>query len=283
MPLSALSWNESMPDIDRIKVRRSFDRGSCRYDDIVVVQKRVIEEMLARLQETAVRACPARILDVGAGTGMLLRSLRRLFPEAFLAGIDLAPGMGSAALGAPARDEKLLYVEGDAECLPFSDASFDLVVSTSAFQWLNTLDAAFAEVFRVLSPGGMFLFSLFGEGTLYELQSSYRRALLAENALDRDRSHRFFKCAEVVEALARNGYCDVSGERSVEKEYYPDVFSLLRALHSIGAGNAVSVPSNGLGGRRLIMQMSAAYQDDFLEKDKIPVTYDVIFGRGVKA
>lgn len=271
-----------MPDIDRTKVRKSFDRGSCRYEETVIVQKKVIEIMLGRLYDMAPPTSPLRILDVGAGTGMLLRSLRRMFPDAFLTGIDLAPGMGNTALDTTARDEKLLYVEGDAERLPFSEGAFDLVVSTSAFQWLNTLDAAFAEAFRVLSPGGTFLFAFFGEGTLCELQNSYRSALLSENALDRDRSHRFFKCNEVAEALARLGYVDISVERSVEKEYYPDVFSLLRSLRCIGAGNAASLPASGLGGRKLIMKMSTAYRDAFLENDKIPASYGIIFGKGVK-
>ncbi|HPR91086.1 MAG TPA: methyltransferase domain-containing protein, partial [Synergistaceae bacterium] len=203
-----------MPDIDRTKVRKSFDRGSCRYEDTVVVQKKVIEEIRCRLQDFASSGLPLRILDVGAGTGMLLRSLRTMFPAAFLAGIDLAPGMGSAALDKTVRDEKFLYVEGDAERLPFSDGTFDLVVSTSAFQWLNTLDSAFSEALRVLSPGGTFLFAFFGEGTLCELNNSYRSALLSENALDLDRSHRFFNRDTVVETLARLGFADISVERS---------------------------------------------------------------------
>ena len=76
--------------------------------------------------------------------------------------------------------------------LPFADGIFDLVVSTSTFQWLAALEKAFSEAKRVLTPGGTFLFALFGEGTLHELKNSYRTVLLAENAIDKDRSHNFF-------------------------------------------------------------------------------------------
>ncbi len=268
--------------IDRIKVRKSFDRGACRYEETVVVQKRVVDRILATLEETPPGKPPRRILDVGAGTGMLLRSLRKLYPDAFLAGLDLAPGMGSLAFGSTRETGDLCCVEGDAESLPFADGSFDLVVSTSTFQWLDVLDTAFTEAQRVLVPGGTFLFALFGEGTLHELKSSYRRALLSENLEATDRTHQFFTRGDVAETLLELGYRVGIVESVFEREYYPDVPSLLRALRGIGAGNAMSLPTKGLGGKRVMMKMMDVYQGEFLEERGISATYEVIYGRVMK-
>jgi ubiquinone/menaquinone biosynthesis C-methylase UbiE len=46
------------------------------------------------------------------------------------------------------------FVESEAEHLPFSDASFDVVISNGVIDRIPDKDAVFAELFRVLSPGG---------------------------------------------------------------------------------------------------------------------------------
>jgi len=58
-------------------------------------------------------------------------------------------------LGVPPLKMPVRIVEGDAEALPFPDASFDAVVSTSVFEHLAHPDRAAAEVARVLRPGGV--------------------------------------------------------------------------------------------------------------------------------
>jgi len=271
-----------MGKIDRKKVRKAFDRGSCCYEETVIVQKLVIDSILSELSKLKPAIFPRRILDVGAGTGMLLRSLQRSYPEAFLAGLDLAPGMGIRAINSFQEEGKHLYVQGDAENLPFADGTFDLVISTSTYQWLSVLDEAFSEAKRVLAPGGLFLFALFGEGTLSELKSSYQRALCAENATGKDRTHHFFSQGEVLCALAQPGFADLLVKNSLEKEYYPDVAAFLQSLKGIGAGTAACMPVKGLGGRRIITKMMEFYQRDFLEEKGVPVSYEVIYGRGRK-
>jgi len=102
----------------------------------------------------SVRAAPVRVLDVGCGTGYLLRRLAREYPQASeLAGVDPAPAMIAAARQA-ADDGRLRYRVGTAERLPFDDGAFDLIVSTTSFDhWQDQL-AGLRECTRILAPGG---------------------------------------------------------------------------------------------------------------------------------
>jgi ubiquinone/menaquinone biosynthesis C-methylase UbiE len=102
----------------------------------------------------SVQAAPRSVLDVGCGTGYLLRLLAARYPRATeLAGIDAAPSMIEAAEQA-ADDQRTRFTVGVAERLPFPDAAFDLVVSTTSFDHWADQQAGLGECARVLAPGG---------------------------------------------------------------------------------------------------------------------------------
>jgi ubiquinone/menaquinone biosynthesis C-methylase UbiE len=112
-----------------------------------------ISDRTAALATSAV-ASPQRVLDVGCGTGYLLRVLAGHYPEAReLAGIDAAPNMIETAKRLT-DDERLTFVTGVAEHLPYADASMDLVVSSTSFDHWSDQGAGLTECARVLRPGG---------------------------------------------------------------------------------------------------------------------------------
>jgi len=93
-----------------------------------------------------------RVLEVGAGTGLLTRELAALVPEVLAS--DIAPGMlryGRERNGLGAA------VAADAESLPFRDGAFDAVVAMNALSYCVHKERALAEVHRVLAPGGRLL------------------------------------------------------------------------------------------------------------------------------
>jgi ubiquinone/menaquinone biosynthesis C-methylase UbiE len=109
-----------------------------------------------RTAELALSRCPAprRILDVGCGTGYLLRELAARVPAAAeLVGLDAAPAMIETARAA-AHDDRLRFSAGVAERLPFPAETFDLVVTTTSFDHWADQRAGLAECARVLTPGG---------------------------------------------------------------------------------------------------------------------------------
>jgi ubiquinone/menaquinone biosynthesis C-methylase UbiE len=112
-----------------------------------------ISERTAALATAAVPA-PQHVLDVGCGTGYLLRLLAGRYPDAqAFNGIDAAPNMIETATRVTA-DNRLTFVTAVAEHLPYDDASMDLVVSTTSFDHWSDQGAGLAECARVLRPGG---------------------------------------------------------------------------------------------------------------------------------
>jgi ubiquinone/menaquinone biosynthesis C-methylase UbiE len=90
------------------------------------------------------------VLDVGCGTGALLRLIPGVFPGARRAGIDPSAGMIRAADAAGAD-----LVPACAEWIPFPDRSFDLVLSTLSLHHWVVCDQALREIARVLTFGGV--------------------------------------------------------------------------------------------------------------------------------
>ncbi|MBI1920820.1 MAG: methyltransferase domain-containing protein [Geobacter sp.] len=255
--------------VDRGRVRRAFHRQAGSYDEHTRVQKRVVSRFVQLLAHKSL--APASFLDVGTGTGMLSRGLSGLYPDAAACGIDLAFNMCRTA------QQPTWTLNADAEKLPFRAKVFDLVVSTSVFQWLGQPDEAFAEACRVIKPGGWFCFAMFGGDTLHELRSSYRAALAGSASVTGDPTHRFFSPREVSDALARAGFAVPEVFSEHETDLYPDVKELLFALKGIGAGNASPDRGLGLARRSVMLRMMEIYQERFGVDGEIPATYEVIY------
>ena len=98
-----------------------------------------------------------RVLDLGCGAGTdTLVAAQMVGPEGRVTGIDMTPEMLDKAGGAAAElgVENVEFLEGEAERLPFDAATFDVVISNGVIDLIPDKDAVFAELYRVLAPGG---------------------------------------------------------------------------------------------------------------------------------
>jgi SAM-dependent methyltransferase len=98
-----------------------------------------------------------RVLDLGSGAGTdSLIASQMVGSQGHVTGIDMTVAMLSKARTAAAEmgATNVEFVESEAEQLPFSDASFEVVISNGVIDLIPDKDAVFTELFRVLTPGG---------------------------------------------------------------------------------------------------------------------------------
>jgi len=136
---------------DEVRDVEHFSRWADTYEHSRIQRyiDRIHDAMLEAVASE--RGAPESVLDVGCGTGRLLRNVRRRWPSARLVGVDPADGMIAVARRlAPNVDFRV----APAESLPVADASIDLAFSAVSFHhWTDQL-RGLREVARTLRPGG---------------------------------------------------------------------------------------------------------------------------------
>ena len=158
-------------------------------------------ETLRRMPMTA----GARVLDVGCGTGELLRRLRAKYPHAVLAGLDPVPEMLAVAREKLSGTEDLRI--GYADALPWDAGTFDVVVSCNMFHYITHPVAALREMARVLRPGGVLVLTDWCDDYLAcRICNLYLR--LTNRAF-----YKTYRQAECVALLATAGFTDARVER----------------------------------------------------------------------
>jgi demethylmenaquinone methyltransferase / 2-methoxy-6-polyprenyl-1,4-benzoquinol methylase len=110
-----------------------------------------------RFLVSRVNAMPgSTVLDVATGTGLVARELAR--KNLNVVGLDQSPSMvrrGRSAVEATGLGERIRFVAGQAQALPFADETFDAVTFTYLLRYVDDPAATVRELARVLRPGGV--------------------------------------------------------------------------------------------------------------------------------
>lgn len=279
-----------MTPFNRQHIRQHFAAAAPSYDEAAVLQRAVAEHLDERLDLVTLK--PNKIVDMGAGTGILTAKLLNRYPKAEVFAVDLAYPMLQQAqqnLQRPkhgwlpaALCESLNWtkcpahlVNADAYALPFADGSVDLLVSNLMLQWCEDLDAVFREFRRIVRPEGLILFTTFGPDTLKEIRAAWQQA-----DPDRDPSQHvntFIDMHDIGDALIRAGF----GQPVMDVEHftltYEKPIQALKDLKAIGATSASRSRQKGLMGKQRFTRMLEAYQQ-FEKNGRIPATYEVVHG-----
>jgi len=270
-----------MSAIDKLFVKKSFNRHAATYDAHAALQGELGERLLA-LVNGSLPAAP-RILDIGMGTGGTTLSLGEKFPGACIHGCDLARFMVARARAKEAlQTRKQLFITADAEFLPYRSACFDLVVSNFTLQWLEQWDRAVHEIFRVLKPGGTFLCSAFGEQTFAELKACFARACSEAGYMHGAALQVHGSGVRCSAALHAAGFIHSFTGISRITQHYETVAHLIRAIKGMGAQNASRKRNRALGVRRIWSRMVELYEAGFRQQEGLAATYQVIMAGGKK-
>lgn len=257
-----------------------------------MLHREVGRRMAERL--ALVKLQPATILDAGCGTGEALVELRLRYPVATIIELDIALGMlvaakrRAAALGAPSGTmlAKLIgaraaphaeerFVCADAVRLPLAPGSVDLAWSNLVLHSIAEPAEAFAEFLRVLSVGGLLVFTTLGPDTLKELRAAF-------TGIDRaTHVSRFIDMHDLGDMLVEAGFADPVMDAETITLTYSDAVSMMREIKALGERNATFGRPRGMMGRsrwrRMLDAMERSRRDG-----RLPATCEVVYGHAWK-
>ena len=137
-------------------------------------------------------------------------------------------------------------------------------------QWVQPLDAALAEIRRVLRPGGLLLASSFGPLTLQELRTAWAAADDGVHVND------FIDMHDFGAALQRAGFSEPVLDVDRHRRHYADAAALMQSIKAIGAHNVHAARRRGLTGRQAYARMVQAYEAQRAAAG-LPATWQVVY------
>jgi ubiquinone/menaquinone biosynthesis C-methylase UbiE len=156
---AAIVDSNSTGEEERMMTMLEFDADAARRVEAVYSTEDVIRQRRRVLQLLDVRTGEA-VLDIGVGPGFLAAEIAEIAGAAGrVCGIDVSDAMLAVARNRVTRPGSATVElrRGAAEQIPYEDASFDRVVSTQVLEYVHDIQAALAQIRRVLRPGGRVL------------------------------------------------------------------------------------------------------------------------------
>ncbi len=251
--------------VNKQLVASGFGRAAESYDGAAHFQQQVAAEVYQRIPESL---HPGVVVDLGSGTGMHTARLLDEYSAALVIGCDLSWGMLKHA---KSRCSMANWCGGDAEALPFRNGSVDLVFSSLAIQWCDAFERVLSEVYRVMRPGGCFVFSTLCEGTLGELHHAW------QGVDDFEHVNPYPAFEEHHQAISQSGFEVESLDLIPHQVFYNRLGELTRELEALGANTLTVERRQGLmtpGRYRALQQGYEMFRND---QKLLPATYQVLF------
>ena len=159
------------------QVEQMFDNISKNYDGMNRVISFGIEQKWRRKLINIVKAThPKHILDVATGTGDLAIALADSKAEKII-GLDISAGMlqvGKEKIHQKNLDQRIEMIQADSENLPYPDHSFDAITVAFGVRNFENLEKGLSEIYRVLSPGGIFVVLETSVPTKFPFKQGYK-------------------------------------------------------------------------------------------------------------
>lgn len=212
-------------------VRSRFASASSTYSSNSSVQQMVAEDLLAMLPANR----PKRILELGCGTGFLTKLVLEKYSGAFLDAVDIAEDMVEVARRKTGNSDRVNWFVSDA--LDFKgEHEYQLIVSSSAFQWVESLRDLFSHLRTLLEPKGRILFSIMLRGTLWELHKARIKI-----APEKPPAAQLAGLQEIEQALHKAGWRIVESQERWYSLRYSSADAMLDGLRRQGVtGGQVS-------------------------------------------
>ena len=177
--------------------------------------------------------------------------------------------------------EKITFDE-DGQVLPFEDESVSIVTSSLSLHWVNNLPGLFKEIQRILKKDGVFVGSMFGGDTLFELRGALQLAELERQGGLGSHVSPFVDVQDLGSLLNRSGFNMLTIDSDEVTIQVPTVMQLLRDLKGMAENNATWSRNVRINPDTLLAT-NAVYASLYgLENGDLPATFQVYFWIGWK-
>jgi malonyl-CoA O-methyltransferase len=219
----------STQQVDQARLEQIYSQQAGNYDQFAVLEREVADRLLERVEFQ--RREPARIIDLGCGTGYCAAQLKRRYRKAEVVAVDFAWPMCRLTATRSSFLRPLRVVCANISSLPFAHRSADLLVANLSLQWTANLPELFNGLRRVLRPGGLLLFSMPVTDSLLELRQAGAAAGLDTGLADFPDMH------DIGDALQASGFREPVMAAEHITLTYPSLEALLREIDAVGAAS----------------------------------------------
>ncbi|MGN7619141.1 MAG: methyltransferase domain-containing protein [Ehrlichia sp.] len=217
------------------------------------------------------------VLNVGCGAGHFAESLlKRKFVSSLdqLVQYDISYHM-------LCNVQNNCRIVAEEERLPFPNDTFDAVVSNVTLHNVKNLSSVLLNIYNVMKSKGVFIASLFGNKTLYELKHSMIRAEMDVGVVPR--IIPFIHVQDLIFLLQKSGYADIVVDVNIIKIEYNSIHALFRDLRTIDQGTVLCVKGEYPLTKIFIRKTFENYKQYFsADKVNISATFEVVTLKGSK-
>lgn len=257
----------------KIEICKSFNQHAHEYEQVAKVQHEIGRRMFERLDYLKIN--PARILDLGCGTGQFTSQLKRRYPKAEIVGFDIAYHMLLQAREKQGWRRKWPLINGDMTYMPFASGVFDLVFSNQVIHWSNPVKDVFRELNRVMKVNGCLMFTTLGPDTFKELRQAWSMDHHAH-------ANEFADMHDIGDWLLNEHFLEPVIDMELLTVQYDTLAKLLQALKMQGVRNINQKRKQGLTGKKLWQQFVKNYAEQTTSEGKYPLSYEVVYGHAWK-
>lgn len=246
-------------DISTEFIAHNFKKAHATYDQSALVQHQMCQHLITLIQTRLPDASPKSILEIGCGVGNLTKLYHPLWQIDELYLNDLYD-VHSAI-------DRAEFIIGDIEHIDLPRV--DMVLSSSALQWMKDLPTLCHRIHHALSDASTFAFATFGQDNLHEMKT------LTGIGLD------YHSLDDIIQMLSKAGFDVIHTEQTPYTLYFDQPKQILRHIKETG----VSVGSVGWT-KSSLAQFYENYRKKFAifndGKWRYPLTYDAIYVVAVK-
>lgn len=244
----------------RDQIKRSFSRAATSYNAAASHQNHIAEQLVNYTKSHVLLTPQLQVIDLGSGTGFVGDYCQ----HSSIIHLDLSDAMLK-------NHGSNLSLCADIQRLPLKPSTFDLCLSSYAFQWSKNIDLLFKEIYKTLKPDGLIFFSVPGFNTFHELKSAWL------NVDTEIHAHDFLTQEAWQQSATQQGFKMLYHSEQTSLLTFQSVRDSLQHIKNIGAHNLNAQRPKYLLGKQRYQKFMEAFKQHSQFSSGYSLSYQTFF------